>query len=326
MSDLAHVLRQLPRYDDPRLVLGDNPADDAGVYMLRDDLALVQTVDFFTPIVDDPFTYGQIAAANSLSDVYAVGGTPVTAMNIAAFPVKTLDLAVLGEILRGGAEKAREAGVTIVGGHTVDDDEPKFGLSVTGTVDPRQMITTRGARAGDIVVLTKPLGTGVIATALKAQAARADHLTQAVRWMTTLNLSASRAAIRAKAHAMTDITGYGLLGHVLDLCRASGVGCSLSASAIPLLPGAWDNALQGFIPGGTYTNLEHVRGDMHVSRGVDERIVDLLADPQTSGGLLVCLADDAVETFQAALAPDAIAATVGSIGSPLPGATIQLVE
>src|SRR5579872_1234862 len=264
---LAQVLRDLPPITDPNVLVGTSTADDAGVYRLSDDLALVQTVDFFTPIVDDPYTYGQIAAANSLSDVYAVGGRPVTAMNLVGFPFEVLPASVLGEILRGGTDKAAEAGVTIVGGHTVDDLEPKYGLSVTGTVDPARMVTVGGARPGDALVLTKPLGTGIIATALKGDAAAEPHVRQAVRWMTTLNRGASEAMLAVGAHAATDITGYGLLGHLSQLCVSSSVAAEISFSACPLLPGAQQYALAGFVPKGTRTNLAAVEKALHLPAG-----------------------------------------------------------
>ena len=325
MTDLAHVLRHIPRYDDPRLLIGEDVADDAAVYQVRDDLALVQTVDFFTPIVDDPYTFGQIAAANSLSDVYAVGGDPLTALNIVAFPVKTLDADILSDILRGGADKAHEAGVTVVGGHTVEDEEPKYGLAVTGTVDPRRMITARAARPGDMLVLTKPLGTGVIATATKAQAATEEHVAQAVRWMTTLNRGASEAMLQVGARAATDITGYGLLGHLADFCRASRLGASIQASAVPLLPGALEYARQGYVPGGTGTNLTHVQDDLEVDRAIDDLTMRLLADPQTSGGLLVALERQHVATFQEIIGPHGLASVIGSFHEQTERRTLQIV-
>jgi selenide, water dikinase len=237
MADLAYVLRHLPAQSDPALLSGTELGDDAAVYRLTGDLALVQTVDFFTPIVDDPYTFGRIAAANALSDVYAVGGTPLTALNIVGFPVKSLPLALLGEILRGGADMAAEAGVVIVGGHTIEDDEPKYGLAVTGTVHPNRFLSGRGAQTGDVLVLTKPLGTGVISTALKAGAVRPEHLTEAVRWMTTLNRDAARAMLAAGAHAVSDITGFGLLGHLAEMCELSGVSApSLAARGARLHP------------------------------------------------------------------------------------------
>lgn len=319
MADLAYVLRQLPPLHDPRLLAGSNPADDAAVYRLSDDLALIQTVDFFTPIVDDPYVYGQIAAANSLSDVYAMGGQPLTALNIVGFPVKSLPLAILGEILRGGAEKAAEGGVPIVGGHTVDDAEPKYGLAITGTVHPERMVTAHGGRPGDLLVLTKPLGTGVVSTALKAGAAGTAEVTQAVRWMTTLNRRAGLAMVAAGAHASTDITGYGLLGHLVELCRASGVAAVLEAAAVPLLPGALEQARLGFLPGGTHSNLSYVRNEVEFAPGTDEVLPALLADPQTSGGLLVALPEDRWQDFLAHAGEDMLAAPVGRLVTGTPG-------
>jgi len=318
------VLRHLPRSEDPNFLIGDNPADDAAVYRLRDDLALVQTVDFFTPIVDDPYTFGQIAAANSLSDVFAMGARPLTALNIAAFPMASLGADVLADILRGGADKAREAGVTIVGGHTVDDTEPKYGLAVTGTVDPRRMMTARGAQPGDVLVLTKPLGTGVIATALKAGAARPADVEQAVRWMTTLNRSASTAMTEADAHAATDITGFGLLGHLADLCMASGVSAHISISSIPLLPGARDYAATGHVPGGTRTNQAYVERYVQAGEDIDGVTADLLSDPQTSGGLLVALEPKNCQAFRGALSNDSLYCPVGRIDGSEDGCSLAL--
>jgi selenide,water dikinase len=312
MADLAYVLRRLPVQSDPNLLAGADIGDDAGVYRLSDELALVQTVDFFTPIVDDPCTFGRIAAANSLSDVYAMGGTPITALNIVGFPVKKLPLSVLSEILRGGADVAREANVTIVGGHTVDDEEPKYGLAVTGIVHPAKFLSGRGAQPGDILVLTKPIGTGVIATALKAGAAAQDHVRQAVDWMTTLNRRASVAMLESGARASTDMTGYGLVGHLVELLRASGVSARLDAHAIPLLPGALEYARQGFAPGGTRTNLAAV-GDALQLADSDEVMPLLLADPQTSGGLLVCLPPDCLRIFERSAGPDMLAAVIGRL-------------
>ncbi|MBV9282704.1 MAG: selenide, water dikinase SelD [Chloroflexi bacterium] len=319
MADLAYVLRELPTPRDPNLLVGANPADDAAVYRVTDDLALIQTVDFFTPVVDDPYTYGQIAAANSLSDVYAMGGTPLTALNIVGFPVKTLPAEALSAILRGGADKAAEAGVPIVGGHTVEDQEPKYGLAVTGTVHPDRYLTAHGARPGDMLVLTKPLGSGVIATALKVGAASEAHVTQAVRWMTTLNRSAAVAMMAAGAHAATDVTGYGLLGHLVEMCRASGVAARVDAGSVPLLPGALDYARAEYVPGGTGTNLAYVEQDARFGPGVDAAMRALLADPQTSGGLLICLAPDPLAIFLREVADDMLPAVIGEIEAGEPG-------
>lgn len=306
------MLRQLPSFDDPDLLVGDHQADDAAVYRIADDLTLVQTVDFFTPIVDDPYTFGQIAAANSLSDIYALGGTPRIALNVAGFPVKTQPLDLLAEILRGGADKAREAGVTIVGGHTVDDDEPKYGLAATGTVDPDRMTTVRGAHPGDLLVLTKPIGTGTVGTALKAGRARDRDVAQAVRWMTTLNRDAAVAMATAGANAATDISGFGLLGHLTDMCAASGVSALIDAQSVPLLPGALDYARNGLVPGGTWTNLEYVETGSMLG-DVDEVTRLLLADPQTSGGLLISVPPERLRTLRGAATPAMLSVVIGRI-------------
>ena len=319
MADLAYVLRQLPPYHDPNLLVGNNPADDAAVYRVRDDLVLIQTVDFFTPIVDDPYVYGQIAVANSLSDVYAMGGEPITALNIVAFPVKSLPIDLLGEILRGGADKAREAGVPIVGGHTIDDEEPKYGLAVTGTAHPNTFITAHHARPGDRLVLTKPLGTGIISTALKSGSAAPAHVKHAAAWMTTLNRAASRAMLRAGARAATDITGYGLLGHLVELCKASEVSAELDVAAIPILPGAQEYARQGLVPGGASTNLAYVDELVHFPSSLDQPWRRILADPQTSGGLLIALAPENVKTFLEASTPEMVTAEIGEIVHGEPG-------
>jgi selenide,water dikinase len=319
MADLAYVLRHLPSYTDPSLLVGSNPADDAAVYRIRADLALVQTVDFFTPIVDDPYLYGQIAVANSLSDVYAMGAEPVTALNIVGFPIKTLPAEILAEILRGGADKAAQAGVPIVGGHTIDDAEPKYGLAVTGTVHPDRFVTAHGARPDDALVLTKPLGTGLISTALKAGAASVADVDQAVTWMTTLNKSASAAMLAAGCHAATDITGYGLLGHLVEMCRASGIASRIEAAAVPFLPGALEYARQGYIPGGTHSNLSYVESDVHFSPEIEQSVRALLADPQTSGGLLISLPAEQLPALLDAAAPDMLTAVVGTVVEGPPG-------
>jgi selenide,water dikinase len=319
MADLAYVLRHLPREQDPNLLVGPDMADDAAVYRLSDELALIQTVDFFTPIVDDPFTYGQIAAANSLSDVYAVGGKPLTALNITGFPVNSLPAEILAKILQGGAEKAAEAGVTIVGGHTIDDEEPKYGLAVTGTVHPGRFLSAHGARPGDALILTKPIGTGTISTALKAGRAENRHVRQAVRWMTQLNRAASEAAITAEAHAVTDITGYGLLGHLSELCRASGVAAEVVFGLCPLLPGAADYVAAEFVPGGTTTNLAALESMVELGGDLDEADRHLLADPQTSGGLLVAVAPERVNEFRRVAKPTILSGVIGRIVTGDPG-------
>jgi selenide,water dikinase len=324
MADLAHVLRQLPHIPDPNLIVGQHFADDAAVYRISPNLALVQTVDFFTPIVDDPYTYGLIAAANSLSDVYAMGGKPLTALNIVGFPVKTLSLDILREILRGGADKAGEAGVPIVGGHTVDDDEPKYGFSVTGTIHPDRVITAHGARPGDLLVLTKPLGTGTVATALKAGAASPHHVAQAVRWMTRLNRTASEAMIQAGAHAATDVTGYGLLGHLTEMCSASEVGARVDMGKTPFLPGAYEYVRDGFQPGGTATNLKAVEDVVDFDASVTDVDVGMMTDPQTSGGLLVALPPEKLSAFLHAGDETMLAAVLGEVTEGRAG-TVRVV-
>lgn len=319
MSDLAHVLRQLPSARDPALLLGEGLGDDAAVYRLSDELALVQTVDFFTPIVDDPYAYGQIAAANSLSDIYAVGGTPITALNLVAFPMGVLPPSVLEEVLRGGTDKAREAGVTIVGGHTVDDPEPKYGLAVTGTVHPERFISTRHGVADDLLVLTKPIGTGLVATALKRDAASVSHVLQATSWMSALNRPASEAMVAAKAGAATDITGFGLLGHLVEMCRASGVAAELRINSVPLLPGTYRYAQDGYVPAGTWTTLAAVKDDVRFGEGIDETWRTILADPQTSGGLMVAINPDRYAGFSEAVGADCLSAIIGTLTTGDPG-------
>jgi len=287
-------MQMLPQIDDPALLVGSDTLDDAAVYRLNEDLALVQTVDFFTPIVDDPYDFGRIAAANAFSDVYAMGGRPVTALNIVCFPVKTLPLEYLGQILLGGADTARLAGVTIVGGHTVDDAEPKYGLAVTGVLKPGEELTNGGARPGDVIVLTKPIGTGIIATAIKQAKAPASAIAAATASMTGLNREAAEVARHHGVRGLTDITGFGLLGHLSEMCRASGAAAEIWFDRLPLLPGAADLARQGFVPGGTKRNLEYVES----STDFDTELLPwqrlMCADAQTSGGLLMSVPPDEV--------------------------------
>lgn len=268
--------------------MGTSHPDDAGVYRVRDDLAIILTVDFFTPIVDDPRTYGEIAAANSISDVYAMGGEPFAALNVVTFPAasKDLPLSVLGDILVGGEAKALEAGVAIVGGHTVDDPEPKYGLAVIGRIDPARILRKGGARPGDVLFLTKPLGTGILTTALKQGRRSAADLAEAVRVMATLNRDACRVMLEGGATAATDITGYGLLGHLGEMLRAGGVGARISMGGIPVLEGARALAADGVVPGGTRKNLAAAAADTTWGDGLTDVDRLLLADAQTSGGLL----------------------------------------
>ncbi len=283
------ALAGLPTVHDPRLVVGYETADDAAVYEIADGLLLVSTVDFFTPVVDDPYLFGKIAAANALSDVYAMGATPVTALNIAAFP-KKLGMALLREIFRGGAEKAAEAGIAIVGGHTIDDAEPKYGLAVTGLVTREHLRLNRGARPGDALILTKPLGIGVLTTALKNGDLADADLAPAVAVMEQLNAAAARIMQNHEVHAVTDITGFGFLGHLHEMCAASGAGARVTAGAVPVLPAALPLARQWKMPGGSVANMEHIQPHVTVDGTVDEGLVNVLYDAQTSGGLLLAVA------------------------------------
>jgi selenide,water dikinase len=304
----------LPQSLDPNVLVGFSTSDDAGVYKLRDDLAVVQTVDFFTPIVDDPFDFGRIAAANALSDVYAMGGTPLTALNIAAFPMEKLGPEILARILAGGAEIAREAGVAILGGHTVEDDEPKYGMAVTGVIHPDRIVTNAGARAGDVLILTKPLGTGILASALKKGAIGEREIAPVVKAMATLNAAASRAMLAAGAHAATDITGYGLLGHSGEMMRASGVRLHIDARAVPIHPLVRDMLAVGIAPGGSRNNLKEHAQFVEFSHDVapDTRLI--LSDAQTSGGLLIAVAADRAEALRAELrAAGVLDAQIGSV-------------
>lgn len=268
-------------------------SDDAAVYRLDADRALVATVDFFTPVVDDPYDFGRIAAANALSDVYAMGGRPLFALNLVAFPRALLGEGILEEIVRGGGEVAREAGIAVVGGHSIDDPEPKFGLCVIGEVHPERMLRNSTARAGDRLVLTKALGTGVVATALKAGAAAPEVVAAAVASMAALNRAAAEAMVRAGAHAATDVTGFGLLGHLREVLLASRLAARVRADAVPLLPGVLELAAAGHVPGGTRRNRADLAGSVRWSVDVPEPLRILLCDAQTSGGLLVALAPDA---------------------------------
>lgn len=261
--------------------------DNAGIYQLSPTVAVVQTVDFFTPVVDDPFSFGQIAAANSLSDVYAMGAKPVTAMNIVGFPIGTMDIMVLRDILRGGAEKMVEAGVVLIGGHSVDDPELKYGLSVTGTVHPKKFVTNGGAKVGDQLILTKPLGTGIIATALKAGKAGKADVARITKQMSTLNRAASETMMKVGVNACTDITGFGFIGHTVQVAQNSGVGMKIRASAVPLIPGVMDFAKQGFYAGGLGRNRDYYGASVKVAKGLAPQLEDILYDPQTSGGLLI---------------------------------------
>ena len=298
---LAQVLRQLPTVEDKNLLTAAIPFADAGVYRLSDDCALVQSVDFFTPIIDDPRTFGRIAAANALSDIYAMGGKPLTVMNLVGFPA-CLEQDVLVEILKGGAEKVQEAGAIVVGGHTVEDDEPKFGLAVTGLIDPKLLVTTAGAQPDDVLVLTKPLGVGILATALKGEVIKEEQMIEAIHGMETLNRAAAEVMLEVGVNACTDITGFGLLGHALELAEASQVGLEIEASALHVYPQVMDLAAIGLVPVGSYRNREHYLPKVVNRERVSAEIVDILADPQTSGGLLISVSEEKLSQLTARLA------------------------
>lgn len=300
---------------DPNLLTGLEKAEDAGVYKLTDTLALVQTVDFFTPVVDDPYTFGQISAANSLSDVYAMGGKPLTAMNIVCFPVKTMDMSILRDILRGGLDKMREAKVILVGGHSIDDKELKYGLSVTGTIHPGKVVYNTGAKIGDRLVLTKPLGTGIISTAIKAEMVDEAIVTEAIRSMTGLNDRAAEVMMKFHVHACTDVTGFGLLGHMCEMVQGADVGAVLDHSVIPVFRGVKELIDVGMVPGGTYRNKEYRIDMVEQGEGVPDYIMNILFDPQTSGGLLIAVQGDEAEPLLQKIHDEGIAeaAIIGEI-------------
>jgi len=337
-GDLAQVLRPLMAHSHPNLIVGLAPGDDAAVYLLNESQALVQTLDFFPPIVDDPYTFGAVAAANSMSDVYAMGGEVTLALNIVAFPTD-LDKAILTAILQGGGDKVREAGGVIGGGHTVTDPEPKYGLCVTGIADPAHIMSKGGARPGDKLLLTKPLGTGVITTAAKNDRAEPAHLQGAVDSMLRLNGPASRVFRWAGVRACTDITGFGLLGHAYEMAEAGGVSFVMEAASVPALDGAMDYIRAKQIPGGSGRNREYLLagGDpeaahptglqpavrVHVEKHVPRDFVSLLFDPQTSGGLLAAVPADRVPDVRAALQDQGVSAWV--VGEVSKGSGVQVV-
>jgi selenide,water dikinase len=301
---------------DPNVLVGFATSDDAAIYRLSDDLALVQTVDFFTPIVDDPYDFGRIAAANALSDVYAMGGRPLTALNIVAFPVEELGTEILAEILAGGAAIAAEAGVPIVGGHSIKDDEPKYGLAVTGTIRPNAVVTNSGARPGDLLLLSKPVGTGILTTARKRDLITEADLAPAIEQMTRLNARASAAMVAHGAHAATDVTGFGLVGHAAEIARASQVALAIDASCVPLLPGVLALIERGVVPGGSRENLAAHAAYTTYGAAVSEPLRLALSDAQTSGGLLIAVPPAGAGRILTELAD---LGTVTSIGEVLAG-------
>jgi len=297
------------------VIVGLKRADDAGVYKVSDDLALIQTVDFFTPIVDDPYEFGQIAAANALSDVYAMGGIPKTAMNLVAFPLKDMDISVLRQIIRGGLNKMSEAGVVLVGGHSVEDKELKYGLSVTGFIHPDRILTKKNLKVGDRLILTKPLGTGIINTAIKGGLASKKITDTVTRLMATLNKDAAEIMEDYPVHACTDITGFGFLGHLAEMVVNSGAGIRIQANKVPILPQTLNYAGMGLIPAGAYKNREFFERHVDFAPKVDPLIQDILFDPQTSGGLLICVEGDRADGLLQALRQKGVhdAAIVGQV-------------
>jgi selenide,water dikinase len=313
---LARVLRELPAIDDPNVLVATETGDDAGVYRLAPDIALVQTVDFFTPIVDDPATFGRISAANAISDIYAMGGTPLFAVAVTTFPESGLDLGILHAIVRGGAEKAREAGISIIGGHTVKDPEPKYGLAVTGRVHPDRVVRNSTARASDMLVLTKPLGTGLYTTARRRDVITEDDLLEAVTAMQTLNRAASEAMVAVGVDAATDVTGFGLMGHLREMTSGSGVGARVDAAAVPMFDLAISLAERDCAPGGTKANHAlALRNGVRFADSVSPALQLVLCDAQTSGGLLIAVSESKTEALLEALAARSVvdAAVIGSL-------------
>ena len=292
---LAQVLGNLPKFHDENLLVGVETSDDAAIYKVNDELALIQTLDFFTPVVDDPYLFGQIAAANSLSDVYAMGGEPRTALNIVGFP-SCLDPKILGRILEGGASKVLEAGAILAGGHSIQDDEPKYGLSVTGFVNPNKIFKNYGSQPGDVIIITKQVGSGLINTAIKAEMAEKSQIDEVVTVMTSLNKKAKEVIENYPISACTDITGFGLAGHAMEMAASSKVTFEIYVNKVPYIDGALEMAKMGLVPAGTYNNKDYISGDVE-SCNIEECYLDLMYDPQTSGGLLITLPEDEVENI-----------------------------
>lgn len=314
-GDLDRALCGLDLPVDPNLLVGLDKADDAGVYRVSADLALVQTLDFFPPMVDDPYSFGQIAAANALSDIYAMGGVPKTAMNIVAFPAKTMDISILRAIIEGGLNKMHEAGVVLVGGHTVEDSELKYGLSVTGYIHPDRILTKKNLQSGDRLILTKPVGTGIVSTAIKAGLAGQHLIDRVTLAMSTLNRDAALVMGDYQVHACTDITGFGFLGHLAEMVVDSGFGVRISAADVPMYSEALEWADMGLIPSGAYNNRNFRGAFVDFGTGVSQKVQDLLFDPQTSGGLLIAVAAEDAERLLVALRAKGVdsAAIVGKV-------------
>jgi selenide,water dikinase len=318
---LSTILCGLPRVESDDLIVGIETADDAGVVRIAPDLALIHTTDFFPPMVDDPFAFGRIAATNALSDVWAMGGVPLAAMNLVSFPLSRFDKEVLREILRGGLTALEDAGAVLAGGHTVEGQELLYGLAVTGTVHPDRVWRNGGARPGDALVLTKPLGTGLVTTAAKAEMAAPDHLATAMRWMGTLNRDAADALQTVGPHAVTDVTGFGLAGHAAEMAEASDCAVEIAVGGLPALPGALEAAAVGLVPAGTGKNRTSLADVLEVVEGADDLRVDLALDPQTSGGLLAAVDPDAVDGLIRRLPG---AAVIGRVVAG-PAGTVRLI-
>lgn len=314
-ADLAQVMQLLPKAKpDPNLLVGLDTSDDAGVYRLTDDLAIVQTLDFFTPIVDDPYTFGQVAAANAISDIYAMGGKPITALNIVAYPIADLGKEVLADILRGAADKLKETGATLVGGHSIDDKEPKFGMAVTGIVHPDKVRTNAGAKPGDKLILTKPIGVGILTTSIKNGQLSNEEIARVTGVMTTLNKTAAEQMSTYNVHACTDVTGFGLLGHASEISKGSSAGIRIFAKSVPVLPRVRELAENGSIPGGTKNNYAHLAGSVTFPETMDQIDQWILCDAVTSGGLLISVDGVDAETLLADLLGAGVeAALIGEV-------------
>ncbi|AZB41522.1 selenide, water dikinase SelD [Bacillus sp. FJAT-42376] len=320
-ADLQEVIRSLPpAMPNPDLLVGLDTSDDAGVYRLTDDLAIVQTLDFFTPIVDDPYSFGQVAAANAISDIYAMGGKPLTALNIVAFPIADLDKQILADILRGAGDKLKEAGATLVGGHSIEDKEPKFGLAVTGTVHPDKVRANAGAKPGDKLILTKPIGVGILTSSIKRDLLNEEEIARVTEVMATLNKTAAETMAAYDVHACTDVTGFGLLGHTSEMAKGSKAGIRIAKTAVPVLPRVRELAEQGVIPGGTKNNFAHLQGDVTFPENMDQIDQFILCDAVTSGGLLISAADEEADALLKDLLDAGVeAAMIGEVTADHPG-------
>ena len=317
------MLAGLPRIADPKLMVGFDSSDDAAVYRINDDVALIQTVDFFPPIVDDPFQFGQVAATNALSDVWAMGGTPKIAMNLLTFP-SCLSLDIVKAILAGGYDKVLEAGAVIVGGHSIEDQEPKYGLCVSGFARPEEILTNSGAQEGDVLVLTKPLGTGILSTGAKAGLLSQEEYDEMLRLMTTLNQKGQQAMMPVHPTACTDITGFGLLGHVQEMAKGSGKTIRLWSQSIPIVPKALELARDGIIPGGAYRNRGYLDQDVVISDSIPLEVSDVLFDPQTAGGLLITVPEARAQQLLERLADLGVPGAAIGMVYPLGDALVQV--